>query len=314
MALPANAFERFAVFYVEIQVGRGMDVDVFSCVVDAKPHYYRQCLHWLATLLASGSATPDMLCVHTLGGIPAAFEALLGRLGVRRIPIAAFPSPDSPYCNKLMQLKSRALAEYDTIVLLDTDMAFAADIRPILRETRLAAKIVDTSSPPLTLLDRLLRASGLSRKPTCIPSDFGRGETYAGNCNGGLYAFSREALRELAPYWLKWAYWTLEQKRLLGDYIKHTDQIGFCFALLETGMSVEQLDITMNFPTHLKPATYAGRQFEKPSVLHYHGNTDPSGLLRPIGLPAVDAAIATVNAAIEDFDACLSELLHDIRL
>jgi hypothetical protein len=36
-----------------------------------------------------------------------------------------------------------------------------------------------------------------------------------------------------------------------------------------------------------------------PAVIHYHANLDRAGLLRPIGLRRLDAAVAEVNALIE---------------
>lgn len=278
-----------------------MESLVVSCVVDGKPPFYRQCIHWIATLLFSGTVTAEEILVHVVGDLPPAFLELLAVLGVRTVKIRSFASDDSPYCNKLMQLKSKALRAYERIVLMDTDMAVVDDLREAVGGHGLAAKVVDTSSPPLPVLQSVVRQARLAGEPATVPSDFGIGATLRGNCNGGLYVLSRDVLGELGPLWLKWAYWLLDHKRLLGAYVKHTDQIGFCLALLELGRAPELLDLSMNYPTHLKPTTYAGRHDVAPRVLHYHGHVTPAGLLRPIGLPKVDAAIARANATIAQF-------------
>jgi len=184
-------------------------------------------------------------------------------------------------------------------------MVVVENIRSILCTRSLAAKTVDTSSPPIDILLQLLKRSKINREPKIVSSDFGVGGTFLGNCNGGVYVIPREKLRKLAPIWLKWAYWMLDQKKILGNYIKHTDQISFCFALLELNMDIELLNLEMNFPTHLKSTTYCDLHGISPKILHYHANASSFGLLQPIGRETVDSAIAKANASIKSFQSRL---------
>jgi len=288
---------------------------VVSCLIDAQPRFRLQGVNWIGSLLASGTAAPQALCVHLVNDHPGWYRDLLARLGVTVIEAAPLGTAASPYCNKLAQLKSRPVRDAAHAALLDADVVVTRNLSATFRGAGVRAKTTDTAIPPLALLGRLLRRAGFREPPEAAPTDFGHGDTARGNCNGGVYLCDKAGLDRLAPYWIKWAGWVLGQQGLLGPAVKHADQIGFLLALLETATPVTLLPLSLNFPTHLKKTTYAPVHDIAPDILHYHDRLDDDGLLLPLGLPRIDAAITRVNAALRAFHESLPtrELLRQFR-
>lgn len=274
-----------------------------SFVVDAQPKFRLQSVNLLATLLGTGTVAPGDVFVHLVGDHPAVYRDFLAEIRVNVVPIRPYGATASPYCNKLVQLRSKALAGADCVALLDADVALAADLSAVLPGPGVRAKTVDTPSPPLPLLRALLHQAGLPRDAAVAAADFVPGETLAGNMNGGVCLFDREAFGQVGPHWLKWTHFTLANGHLLGPYVKHADQVGLALALIELGVVPTLLGPDMNFPTHLRPATYRPGHDLDPSIIHYHDRLDDGGLLVPPGLLRVDAAVGRVNALLRRFHA-----------
>ncbi len=274
-----------------------------SFVVDDQPKFRLQAFNLLATLLGSATVPAQAVHVHLVGGHPQAFLRFLAGLGVVAIPTKPYGAAASPYCNKLTQLRSKALAGADHVALLDADVAVTTDISRELPGPGARGKIVDTAAPPLPLLRALLRTAGLPRDPATAPAGFGPGETLAANFNGGVTLFDRQTLAAVGPRWLKWTHFTLENARLLGPYAKHADQVGLALALIDLGLPPGHLPDRLNFPTHLRPASYRSEHDQDAAILHYHHRLDDDGLLAPLGLPRLDAAMARANALIREFQA-----------
>jgi hypothetical protein len=272
-----------------------------SFVVDNQPKFRLQAVNLLATLLGSGTATAQAVHAHLVGEHPQAFVRFLISLGVAVIPSKAYGAAASPFCNKLVQLRSKALAGADHVALLDADVAVTTDLSRELPGTGVRGKIVDTAAPPLPLFRALLRAAGLPRDAATAPAGFGPGETLAANFNGGVTLFDRQSLAAVGPSWLKWTHFSLENARLLGPYAKHADQIGLALALIDLGLPPGHLAVRLNFPTHLRPASYRPEHDQDAALLHYHHRLDDDGCLAPLGLPRVDAAAARANALIRAF-------------
>lgn len=274
-----------------------------SFVVDAHPKFRLQGLNLIATLLGTGSVPAGCIFAHLVGDHPPAFLDALAAAGVRVVPARPYGAALSPYCNKLVQLRSKALGQAAWVALLDADVALAADLSAVLPGPGVRGKTVDTAAPPLPLLLALLKRAGLPRDAATTPTDFGRGDTLVGNLNGGVCLFGRAALDRVGPYWLKWTHFTLGQADLLGAYAKHADQVGLALALIELKLSPTRLGLDMNYPTHLKKTSYRPEHDIAPAVIHYHDRLDADGLLAPLGLPRVDAAVAGVNAMLRRFHA-----------
>ncbi|OLN27362.1 hypothetical protein DVDV_2160 [Desulfovibrio sp. DV] len=274
-----------------------------SFVVDDHPKFRLQSVNLIGTLLGTGTVPAGDVFVHLVGGHPAVYREFLAAVRVNVVPVRPYGAPESPYCNKLVQLRSKALAGAGCVALLDADVAFAADLSAVLPGSGVRAKTVDTPSPPLPLLRALLHQAGLPRDPALAAADFVPGETLRGNMNGGVCLFDRQAFGQVGPHWLKWTHFTLANARLLGPFAKHADQVGLALALVELGLDPTLLGPHMNFPTHLRPATYRPGHDLDPSIIHYHDRLDDAGLLVPPGLPRVDAAVSRVNALLRPFHA-----------
>ena len=276
---------------------------VCSCVVDDDPYFRMQAMIWLYTAMEYSGFEPHELIVHLVrrpGDKQDHLESVLSKMGIRTVPVTAYGTGDRAYCNKLCQLETPDLYTADGVVLCDTDIAFADDVREAFQSEHVKAKVVDRPNPPFEILRELFVRSGLPGSPDLAVCSFSHQKTYATNCNGGLYVIPGRILEHLAPAWKRWTAFSLEQSALLGRYLHHSDQIGFCFAMHELGEAIAPLPLEMNFPTHLPAACYAGYDGPQPRVLHYHRRTNPTGFLEPVGLDAVDASIARVNDVIRD--------------
>lgn len=272
---------------------------IVSCVVDSKHKYYEQCIGLINSLLLSGTVKGYEIVVHVFEDSAECFVELLKKCGVNVFKTKRFEATGSVFCNKLIQLKSKLLFDCEKILLMDTDIAVVENIRDTILKMTCAAKVADTPSPPIKIFRELYRRSSLSAFPCQVSSSFCKGVTVGGNCNGGVYIFSKDILRIIAPLWLKWSYWCLHNKSLLGHYIIHADQISFSFALLESGLELEYLDLDMNYPTHLKKKTYTCMHNFKAKILHYHSNIDDDGFLNYIGLDLVDGSINIANEQLK---------------
>jgi hypothetical protein len=274
-----------------------------SFVVDAQPKFRLQAFNLLATLLGSATVPAGAVHVHLVGDHPTDFVRFLAGLGVAVVPAKPYGAAASPYCNKLVQLRSKALAGAGHVALLDADVAVTGDLSRELPGPGARGKIVDTAAPPLPLLLSLLRAAGLPRDAATAPAGFGPGQTLAANLNGGVTLFDRDTLAAVGPRWLKWTHFSLENARLLGPYAKHADQVGLALALIDLGLPPGHLADRLNFPTHLRPASYRPEHDQDAAILHYHHRLDDDGCLAPLGLPRVDAALARTNALIREFQS-----------
>jgi hypothetical protein len=269
----------------------------YSCVVDPQPKFVRQLSVWITTLLALGGARAGELLVHVVEGEGA--RAVTAELAARGIAHAIVPRfGDGRFCNKLSQLRSASLRERGgELALCDTDLAFSGPLAPWSGRAPLAAKPVDLPNPPLEMLTELYRRAGFARLPERVACTNAPAETFANNCNGGLYLLRAELLDALAPGWERWADWTLAQEPFLGGYVNHADQISFGLATWELGLPVAALDAAANFPTHLPLPSY-DPGCAAPVVLHYHDRVGEDGLLLELGLPQADERIRLVNAAL----------------
>ena len=266
----------------------------FSCVMDTPAKFQHQTLLWALTLLERGGRRPDDLVVHAVEGTPRPQIELLRSLGIQVASVARY-SRVHPFLNKLRQLESEALSAADHVVLTDTDLAFCAPIDPWIAGERPRIKIVDIANPPLAMWRTLFKAAGLSGSPRAALTSLDGVETYANNCNGGLYILPQPVFTALRTAWPRWVEWVLGQRSILGRFQTHVSQISFALAMEEMGIEVDLLPLTLNFPTNF-PLSYLADKDTTPVVIHYHSKLDRTGNLAAIGLAKVDAAIRETNA------------------
>jgi len=266
----------------------------FSCVVDRDIKFQTQALIWLYSLLGSKTATAGDVVIHLIGENEE-FESVVSALGVSVVKIESNATGAAVYCHKLLQLDSPLLLEADTVVLCDTDIAFCQNIRAYLESiTTVCAKMVDRPSPSLEILNELFTRTGFATAPETLSCQFDSGESFKLNCNGGFYVIPTKYLNSLADKWKKWARWSLEQQDVLGKYLVHSDQIGFCFAMHDLDLPYEALELKYNFPIHFSSDKYLGIS-STPHVLHFHSLINAHGLIENIGIPLIDPAINKAN-------------------
>ena len=268
----------------------------YSCVLDTPAKFQHQVLLWALTLVRCGGQAPENLVVHAIEGASPSQLDLLRRFGIQVVVVRRY-SRIHPFLNKLQQLESEILRAADHVVLCDTDLAFCSPIDAWVVGDRPRIKIVDIANPPLQVWRALFAAAGFSALPRPAVTSLDGMETYANNCNGGLCILPRAVFHALARSWPRWIEWVLRQGRILGRFRTHVFQISFALAMEELGIQVDLLPLALNFPTNLKIPNLAAYDVA-PAVIHYHSNLDSAGLLRPIGLAGVDAAVGAINALI----------------
>lgn len=274
-----------------------------SCVVENDSVYMLQTINLIGSVLETETFKPENIFIHFIDDEETNLEKIqiFKNLGIQTRLVKRFGFGEKAYCNKLMQLSTPEFYRYDVVVFCDTDIVFVENVRQRFNTSVIHAKEVDLPNPPLDILSFLFEKTGISIKPQLIPTSFGKSLTFKTNCNGGIYIIPTQYLNNLSDSWLKWANFAFQNQSLLGKYIMHSDQIGFCFAMLELDLPFELLPLSFNFPTHLELETYRGVQDVKPAIFHYHKRMDQSGFLLPIGIHEIDCQIFKVNESLKTF-------------
>lgn len=279
---------------------------IYSCVVDTAAIFQYQGWMWANSLIHFAKVPPKDIWVNYIRGTSDYFLEKIRSLGANIFELEPFG--DGKYCNKIGQLSNPALYEADFVVLMDTDMVAAQPFAGELQFDCVNGKIVDLPNPSLEALDLVFEKAGVENFLGITQTSYTEANTYNGNFNGGLYGIPVKYLQTLADSWGKWALWLLETPYLEQEGKSlHTDQVSFCLALNEHRLPLHCLDVSCNFPLHLK--------FSKqivPKVLHYHRGLSPRGLLynNPDSTKEYRECINRVNAGLEKcFDAVMFEPL-----
>jgi hypothetical protein len=279
----------------ELAAGRAF----YSCVIDYNARFHFDALRWFATLTRTAEVPAQNLIVHAVGDQTSNVLEYLNHKGVDVRTVDAFDAR-SPVCNKIsaaLALASGALPDR-LYVLTDSDVAFAKDPSAAYRGSVLAAKVVDAPNPPLDVLREAFELARLE-PPMLVAPDFDRSDrTIAGNFNGGLYVVPGSLLANLSEAWDRWARWLLDQG-VLGRYSSHfADQVAMAMAIAKEKIATANLGREWNFPTHI--AEWIRADASAPSVVHYHGRVDATGLISATGSAEVDGVVADLNEAISD--------------
>ncbi len=272
---------------------------IFSCVVDKPPFLVYQSLIWVLTLTRLAGIAPQQLVVHVVEGTDSGHLEVLRSLGVRVVPVARYDERNV-YTNKLRQLTDGALADADTAVLCDCDIAFTEDVTPFTRGGVIRGRSVGAGVPTLVGWRRLTEVAGLTRELRLARAAGAKLTwTCAQNLNGGLLAVPRLFHDPLAEVWPRWFEWILDHgDDLAADVKRFAGQVSFGLSLLELELPVGQMPVTTNFPLGRAKGSFTGST--PPFGLHYHQALTHEGRLVETGVPAVDAAIAKVNALLDE--------------
>jgi FkbM family methyltransferase len=285
----------------------------FSCYVDDAPVLRAQAFIWVNCLMRVQGISPSAIFVHMPAGA-SDFRSWLHEQGVQVIDAEHFDSRNK-YCNKLQQLSTFVDSEFEQVVFMDCDTAWAGDLELPLGNP-VAAKIVDAANPPASVLKAIFHAAELGDPdwhPVSFPEESDRSLTDSNNCNGGLYICSREFLGKLAPRWRHWARWCLDHSDLFGSFAVHADQVGFALAMRELDARATLLDISWNYPVHFARSGLTPNI--APQLLHYHQEMTPHMRLKPTGLDLVDGVIASLNDVIANSlrERIVNSVFWDLR-
>jgi hypothetical protein len=270
-----------------------------SCLMDSKPKFQEQTLIWISALRACDAQSSFEIFVHYISPQPAELLKQLERAGCHLVEVAPFGAGAAKYCNKLQQLQTFLGAEFDEVVLTDTDVVFVRSPQKLVGTDAVRAKIVDLPNPTQDVLAKLIARAGFGSVELSGRPDFAKcSPTHLYNCNGGCYVFPGRVLPEFSDLWLKWSRFCLEQEDLLGEKLIHADQLGFMFAMIEGGFEFDALPCTANFPTHFPANSYSKLPNRAIMALHYHDKLDHQGELLFTGNAAIDRSIQRANMQI----------------
>ncbi|KJS36961.1 MAG: hypothetical protein VR74_10670 [Hyphomonas sp. BRH_c22] len=261
----------------------------FSCVVDEHTKFLVQLNVWLATLTENAGVKPADIFVHIVYDDPRLSDRL-ETLGVNCIAVPKFG--DQKYCNKISQLDTEALREYDYVVLCDADLAFIEDPRPHIPELKwaVAGCPVDFPNPSWDTIRTVAEDLGIKNVSFSAQTIEGF-PTLSSNLNGGLYVLPGNMIAQFRSEWRRLALEMLANeacmKRLGESHEKHVDQLSFAFSCMSLGTTVTHLPRSMNFPLHLNRGLYETISLaSQPVICHVHDQYDWRGhVLTPDGMP-----------------------------
>ncbi len=280
-----------------------MSGTIFSFVVDEEPRFAQEGRHLARSLVRHCGGDPSAVHVQCTPEVDARCRSDFRREGYSVHEIARFG--DGRHCNKIGQLDNLRDADFDRVVLLDTDTIAVADLRPLLSDSAILGKIVDASNPPLSVLREIAQASGLTSLPPTCKTDSGDSDTFAGNCNGGFYAVPRRFCDRLSREWRRWTLWLLENIGPLrrGGCAHHADQVGFWLALHHGALPFAAVQSNLNYYVHFTGAHEYFDARRDIALLHYHDSSvNDDGLLEPQAKlsPLERAAVERANAQIAE--------------
>ena len=272
----------------------GQPSGVIAAFVDTAPIFQLEALRWFRTAVDLAGVSPRDLLIGTPDP-DTEVGRYLSEQGVRVHRVEPF-DPRSPHCNKIANALAVADLADGVVVLTDTDVAFLDDPRAIaVPEGHVAAKVVDYGLPPIDRLRLIFDTAGAAHPAETTSSNSGE-PTFSTNFNGGIYVMQVDDLRQLAGAWRQRALFLLDHIELLDAWAVYVDQVAFALAVADTGLAHIPLPISWNYPVHVPAA--AEPVGEWPHLIHYHRETDVTGLLKYTQNHKVNAGIQRLNAAI----------------
>jgi hypothetical protein len=272
---------------------------LYSFVMDRGAAFSYQAWHLAHSLVYFCGAEPQDIHVQCTPRSDQGARTLLERAGFQTHTLTPFG--DGKYCNKLAQIENLPLHSADIAVLLDTDTIAVSDLRPWISSHAIRAKIVDAANPPIECLQEIADNAGLNPGDVCA-TDMGAGDTFIGNCNGGMYAIPTQHCSLLSGDWRRWALWLLDNPDPLqraGKQI-HVDQVSFWMALRSSGLPFELAASNTNYFTHFAADHLHFQHDRDIALLHYHDQLNVVGKIEPLAnlTPPAVAAIERANDQI----------------
>jgi hypothetical protein len=274
---------------------------IFSLVVDNDPKYQYQAYCCVRSLLTYAGVERSDIVVNFTPGNSASKKKYFSELGCKVREV--LPFGDGKWCNKIAQLENLEDEFFNFAVLLDCDVFVLADFRGKLKLARVQAKPVDTPTPNLNILNELAKLAGINPLPEKIMADNGTGDTFIGNCNGGIYVIPRYLFRQVRYEWSKWTTWLFDNIGPLraAGITMHADQVSFWLAIHRGSIPFQPLISNFNYFTHMAGDHVHFDSSQPIYALHYHEQCmNDQGLLEPrcAYTPAIGEAFNYANALI----------------
>jgi hypothetical protein len=273
---------------------------IFSFVVDTDPRFAYQGYHLARSLIERCGGEPASIHAQFTPEVSAATRQPFAELGCMLHELERFG--DGLYCNKVGQLQNLLPYDFATAVLLDTDMIALADVRSYIDGAAFQAKVVDLANPSIGALEEIAVLAGMPDRPARVATEADSGDTYFGNCNGGLYAIPKALCPKVDVAWRHWTLWLLNNMEPLMREGKqfHADQVAMWLAIRMAQIPFLPAPSNINYFVHF---TADHRYFDfhrEIALIHYHDSLNALGLLEPSAqLNSIErAAIAKANRQI----------------
>ncbi len=260
----------------------------FSCVVDTQARFHRQALLWYHGLKKFVNVQPGEVFIHHTKGCDPALMAYFAAEGVRTIEVETFDTRSLPL-NKLRQLDTPELADFDYVVLSDCDKVYFPELRSVIRGDAIKACFF-VARPPLPVFEALYAQRGLPlgrviARPAGSKDDPDPKSLW-NNANGGTYIIPKRHWPLLVKRWAQMSRWLLDQPSTLGQWMRNVDQVGLCMVLDEAGMEIDLLpklfDVGVNVKQFGAPEA-SNKAARTPFVgaIHYHDQVSAQGRVVP---------------------------------
>jgi len=287
---------------------------IFSLVVDNDAKLQYQAYYCVRSLITYGGVDPSDIFVNFTPENASSRKRFFADLGCKVREVARFG--DGKWCNKIAQLENLEHETFDHAVLLDCDVVVLADIRDKVGCAAIQAKPVDLPNPSLEILNELATKAGITSLPGKIKVDAGTGDTFLGNCNGGVYVIPRQLVGTIRQEWSRWATWLLANMEPLSSagIAMHADQVSLWIAIHRAGLPYQPLGSNLNYFAHFDANHVHFDPAQPIFVLHYHEHCmNDQGLLEPrcANMATVSDAFAKANALIKS--EFRNDLFWDLR-
>jgi hypothetical protein len=283
----------------------------FGCVAESTPSFYDQVLRLIRSIRWFGGSLADAdVFVCIVGEAGPARRMELEALGAQVRLVSEF-NPLNRFCNKIRFLELPELERYETVALLDCDMALVQDPAPYFAQPSLQLKIADLPTVPTAVLARLCAHFGLSA-PAPIYRTTCSQEPTIWYCNTAVMILPAAWIAQILPAWCDYILRLCTEPGLFGPPYNHCNQAAMSLVYLSNPLPFSELPAAMNFPlhqTHRLPAPALLR--EDPVILHYHDRVDGDGLLLPVPYPLAQNRVRQLNERLRaTMDSPLAASIH----
>jgi hypothetical protein len=271
-----------------------------TCVAEDRPGFHLRVEILLASLRRFGGTLAESpVLVNMVGGVEPAFAERLAAAGAEVRVVPRVTETGFAYANKLRMLEPPPRDDYDLLLAVDCDIAFAADPAPYLPSSAVGVVPADLDPFSERAWQRVFDGLGIAAPERSVRAGMTNQPMYP-YFNSGVVAIPRRLCADLAAGWTQALHdvhelWQSQPDVVPADRRFYADQVALALALAR-GVPWSAANRALNFATHvdLHPDSVRG---VRPALLHYHAELDASGFLRRPSCSAAEEAADRVNRA-----------------